>query len=531
MTLKIPLNPPLQGGNCYSPGLILRCFGLSLAALFLFTFAANATPTLQEFTSTRSVTSMAIAKDGTLWVGTRGGILTRDAAGKWSKQTTQNGLPSNEVRDISVSKDGTVKVLFPNAAVVWMDGKWQFDKSPFIAPKQYQFPKTQWQHQTVQAGWNGLQIGNRHIEMPPSKGSYISALLPQRKVLLMAIYGDGIWSFDGNNWQKLSSALPAEARQITALASDPATKVLFAGTRRDGVWMFDGQKWQQHLQDNEPYNNDIQSLISFQGNLFAGTLEDGLMEYQNGKWQHFDNAVLSSNAPRQMAVFHNHLYVRFGNGKVDRFDGKDWQRDVFPDLPRGKVYSLAADDKKLYIGQWGGWSEWDGKSWQHFLKIPELQGVPLMVLHPVGNSLWIGTQSLGLIMYNHQSAKILLIDARHGLPDDWITAIAGNADDKIFAGTFVGGLAWKTISGWQTFTSIARENVTALEMDESGGIYIATRHGVWHQSNSGIWRNYQQFFPSLAPEAQALLQTPEGLWVGTRTGLYFISRTKSKEEN
>jgi ligand-binding sensor domain-containing protein len=503
----------------------------SLAALFLFTFAANANPTLQEFTSTRSVTSMVITKDGMLWVGTRGGILTRDAAGKWTKQTTKNGLPSNEVGDISVSDVGTVKVLFPNAAAIWTDGKWQVDKSTFIAPRQYQFPKTQWKNKTVQADWNGLQMGDRHIEIPPSKGSYISALLPQGKVLLVAVYGDGIWSFDGNNWQKLYSTLPTEARQITALASDPATKVLFAGTRRAGVWMFDGKKWQQHLQDNEPYNNDIQSLISFQGNIFAGTLEDGLMEYRNGKWRHFGKEILSSNAPRQMAVFHDHLYVRFGNGMVDRFDGKKWERNIFPDLPRGKIYSLATDDRKLFLGQWGGWSEWDGKSFQHFLKLPELQGVPLMVLHPIGNSLWIGTQSLGLMMYSHRSAKLRLIDARRGLPDDWITAIAGNTDDNVFTGTFVGGLARKTVSGWQTVTPVAGENVTALEMDDAGGIYIATRHGVWHQSASGIWQNYQQTFPALSPEAQALLRTPEGLWIGTRAGLFLISlEAQSRKE-
>jgi|GEM_PF-1022031 len=546
-----------------------RCFAFSLFALFRFTFAANANPSLREFTSTRSVTSMLAVKDGTLWVGTRGGILKRDAAGTWTKQNTQNGLPSNEVRAISESEDGTIKVLFPSAAAVWMDGKWQVRKSTFTAPRQYQFPQTQWQGKTVQAGWNGLQIGNQHIKMPSSNGSYISALLPQGNVLLAAIYGDGIWSFDGSNWQKVYSAsakatfpersrrdgngtsaplsdrlaLPAKARQITALARDSVTKVLFAGTRREGVWMFDGNHWQQHLQDNEPYNNDIQSLISFRGNLFAGTLEDGLMEYQmpfpersrrdekgasaslsdRCKWRHFDSTLLSSNAPRQMAVFRDHLYVRFGNGKVDCFDGTHWQRDVFPHLPRGKVYSLAADDKKLYIGQWGGWSEWDGKSFQHFLKIPELQGVPLMVLHPLGNSLWIGTQSLGLIMYNHPSAKIRLIDARQGLPDDWITAIAGD-DDHLWVGTFVGGLARKTPDGWKS--TFSGENVTALKLDGRSSVYVATRHGVWHKSEADIWRNYQQSFPALSPEAQALLRTPGGLWIGTRTGLYLLSHAE-----
>jgi ligand-binding sensor domain-containing protein len=64
--------------------------------------------------------------------------------------------------------------------------------------------------------------------------------------------------------------------------------------------------------------------------------------------------------------------------------------------------------------------------------------------------------------------------------------------------------------------------VTALETDNTS-IYVATRHGVWHQSDSGIWQNYQEYFPDLPSEAQALLKTPDGLWIGTRTGIYLIS--------
>src|SRR5690606_20884315 len=142
-----PKNPPKQETPLNLRGILRlrscltslrmtsRCFVFLLLALFLFTFAANANPTLQDFTSTRSVTSMLAANDGTLWVGTRGGILQRDAAGTWTKQTTQNGLPSNEVQGISISEDGSIKVLFPNAAAVWKEGKWQVHKSTFIAPR------------------------------------------------------------------------------------------------------------------------------------------------------------------------------------------------------------------------------------------------------------------------------------------------------------------------------------------------------------------------------------------------------------
>lgn len=115
------------------------------------------------------------------------------------------------------------------------------------------------------------------------------------------------------------------------------------------------------------------------------TLEDGVMVRSGDGWTRYSNETLSSNPTRQMVEFQNALYVRHGSGKVDKFDGRKWQRNVFPYLPRGKAMTIAADDDRLYIGQWGGWSEWDGKNWTHVLRLADLQGLPLMSLQPAGD--------------------------------------------------------------------------------------------------------------------------------------------------
>src|SRR5205823_1057686 len=137
-------------------------------------------------------------------------------------------------------------------------------------------------------------------------------------------------------------------------------------------------------------------------------------------WHSESVPVLSSVAPRQMAEFHGALYLRHGNGKVDRFDGRTWTRDVCAGLPRKRATMIASDPSRLYIAQWGGWSEYDGRAWTHYLKLPELQGRTISALYTDGDILWIGTQNRGVAQFDHRTGRLRWHDERQGLPDDWV---------------------------------------------------------------------------------------------------------------
>ena len=63
--------------------------------------------------------------------------------------------------------------------------------------------------------------------------------------------------------------------------------------------------------------------------------------------------------------------------------------------------------------------------------------------------------------------------------------------------------------------------MTALEPDGSGGLFVATRSGVWHRGASGALAPLPSSASFLDREVQALCRVPGGLWVGTRTGLFF----------
>jgi hypothetical protein len=282
------------------------------------------------------------------------------------------------------------------------------------------------------------------------------------------------------------------------------------------------------LQTDEPFDHNAQSLAMFGGQLWMSTLDDGLQVRGEDGWRCYDGKILSSDAPRHLVPFQNQLYVRHGNGMVDCFDGRKWTLDLWKqELPRRKAFALASDGNKMFVGQWGGWSEWDGNTWTHFLQVPELQGLPLMCLLPDGDRLWIGTQSKGVAEYSYATKQITWHDERAGLQDDWITSL-GKVHNEIFAGTFVGGLAIWNGKSWRNVKQLEGDNVTDIAADTRGGAIIATRGGVWERTREGVMQRLNEKYSWLDNEAQAVCVTSEGTWIGARTGVSWLSST---EEN
>jgi ligand-binding sensor domain-containing protein len=524
----------------------------SCAAIYSEPQERIAPPGDTVWTSTREITCLAVAPDGALWAGTTGGVLRFERDGRLQKWTKNDGLPAHEVRDISF--DGaTVHVQFPNGEAIWRDNTW--NKLPTSGQKNnaLRLAQTSWRGAHWSATLQGLQRDKsasgqaRTIGLPPSSGTHISALLPRGNVLWTALFGDGLWQFDGKQWSRVALTLPAPAREVTALAADDATKVLYVGTRHDGVWKYQDQQWKQWLAPDEPLGHNAQFITSYNGELWYSTLESGLCVRTAQGWKYFDGRQLSSPAPRQLVNFKGALWVRHGNGRIDKWDGVRWTRNVFPYLPRQKAFSLASDGGKLYIGQWGGWSEWDGKIWEHFLRLPQLQGIGIMTLLPEDDRLWLGTQNRGLVeaqrvevapqsqIVDTSSEQTLLPslpsaayqlrvhDERLGLPDDWITAIERQGQ-ALWAGTFVGGLARFDGKRWHALPELRGENVTALA-SRNGGLWITTRRGLWHRDAQGKLRRINDKVPFLDTENQALFANDKGLWIGSRTGMFWMTNS------
>lgn len=472
------------------------------------------------FSSTREVRSLSWnIQTQTLWAATAGGVL-RFQHGVWMKWTRADGLPANEA--FEVDSDGQAR--FPVASARFDGAQWEASPAP---PFQKIGQSAKWNGQTVRATLEGLDLGSRVEPMPSqSTGTHISAIVPLGSFLEVAVYGDGLWGYDGTKWMR-DEPVPREAREITALAGDDQT--LWMGTRRQGIWRRQGGHWQQFQQTGEIPSHNIQFLCQFRGVLWASTLDDGLVFRGGEAWQSVVPPEISSSAPRQLMVWRDTLWVRHGGGVVDSFDGNTWTKNALAKIPRRGVYALAGDANRLLASGWGGWAEWDGTTWAPHYDVPELKGIPLLGIAARGDEVWIATQSRGIAVWSRSTGKVRWLDERAGLPDDWVTTM-GECGGHFYAGTFVGGLARLNGEKWFVFPELKGENVTSICTAPDGSVLAATREGVWKIKGDTASK---VSFAWLDGENQALLSDEHGVWIGARTSLNFWRQSglPTKERN
>ena len=428
-----------------------------LAALFML---ALSDAKFEVFTSTREV--LAIARDPRhrwLKVVTSGGVLTRYGDG-WHN-------------DLSPREPGKAEPI---------DLEWNGDKvhiEPF-----------------------SIQIGDKNIELPASTGSHISSATVHDGKLLVAVFDAGVFAYD-RAWKPIESP----EKDVTALASIGGE--LWLGTHRHGAFHRKDDRWVSLMPQNEIPNHNIQSLAWLDGTLYACTLEDSLITYAASRWKTVDG--LSSNAPRQVLPFLGRLYIRHGTGAIDVLAAKI-TRGFETNLPRKQATTLATDGKSLFVGQWGGWSEYDGNRWRHHFDVPELRGVQVTWLAATKDDVWVGTQGSGLLRIGRSSEGVKAFDERSGLKDDWITCLAVDGT-TVLAGTFAGSLA-----------RIEEGSVTT-----GGPLGIRALAPPYFASMSSLWRvEGNRFQPTKLPfeprEIQAICITSDSIWIGCRTALYRLEK-------
>ncbi|MEQ1822558.1 MAG: hypothetical protein ABL949_08610 [Fimbriimonadaceae bacterium] len=464
---------------------------------------------------TKVITAIApLEKDGFL-AATRGGIVQFDEDLKprtFGLGGLINGQPPNDVW----VENGRIFATSADFVAVWNGAS--FSVTSQVGPRK---------SEPVSASPGGFMVppkpswpeNDDPSFAPPigNRGTHVTAVVGSSSALTAAWYGDGIWENRGQGWQRLASADRDEFRYVRTMATwgDTLTLATFDGQ----IWQQANGKWHKAKAIPGPQGS-VYSLAPFQGQLIVGTFEDGIARFEGNVWNQFSTPEITSNHARHSVVFRDRLYVRLTTGQVDRYDGKNWTKNVFPWLLRGEATCLEVSDGKLMVGQFGGWSEFDGEAWTHFLKIPELQGLVCTALSTRNREVWFGTQGRGVLVYNRDTGRVTTFDQRHGLGNDWVRRIL--IDKRgVVVGMFLTGAYVLHEGKFERLTPDIEAEATGLARDPRlGTLFVSSRQGLWRVDPEAAVNVPIRGLLNL--EIQAMARVESGLWLGTPYGVVFV---------
>lgn len=221
---------------------------------------------------------------------------------------------------------------------------------------------------------------------------------------------------------------------------------------------------------------------------------------------------------RQSVLWQGRTVVRRADGLV-AFVDEEGKETAFPHkLPRVSAASLSVFGETLFVAQPGGWSEFSPSAAQHFFSLPHLQGCPTTVVLAGEDKVWVGTQNSGLFEFDRKSGEGRIYHEVHGMTDDWVTALAMDAEGGLLVGTYVGGLHLLE-KGSLRQVGLKGGFVSCL-LPDGEKVWVGSLTGmrVW----SGGSLTVPRWKPKVEPDVTDLARQGSELWIASGGALHRV---------
>lgn len=470
------------------------------------------------------ITSLALAPNGGLWIGTRHGGLNyyhrRDD--RFIAFTTSEGparLPGNRVDAVLSASDGATWIG-TDAGLVRMLGPIESPRTELVLRRRALVLAEDGQGSV----WVGCDDGSLHrfragaVEEvplgPDAQGAPIRAILADRPgETWVATHSTELFRIgpdDAVTRVRLDLRDRAEPGRIRSLARDPDDG-LWVGGLGIGLVYLDAagipRRAFRHtpLDRNALSNDDILSLfVDRESTLWIGTLTGGLNRLPLGPtgfrhyWHRPDTPYsLNHNTVTAFARARDGtIFVGTDGGGVNaldpgtgRFTPVPLGRDGVEGLAR--VWALEVDrDDTLWAGTWGGGLLWRRTGEPDLEHVAGAPGEIVTSIVADATSLWVGSADAGLARLDSDGrlqAHYLPKTGDPGtLPDLHVTALLPGMDGVLWVGTWSGGLASLDPASGR-FTSYRREpgaagapqdRIRALVLAGDGTLWLGTAAGL-----------------------------------------------------
>lgn len=534
-------------------------------------------PAFQIFTDhegipQNSIMTMAIDRDGIVWVGTQDGAAYHNGR-NWVVVNMPNATVSNFVLSIMVARDNSVWFGTGGDGIAQRkEGKWISYNSSKGLPNDVveSLLETTDEHgeQVIWAGTHGSGLArlykgqwttiNERSGLPNDIVlSLIETTANDNSHIIWAGTENGLACLRNNRWQTVNLPVDAPMKRIKTMMEtieDDGTHVLWVGIDNVGLARFKNEQWTIFTLDNGLPNNRIASLmetkdVNNRSVIWMGTYNNGVNYLRNDKWQTYNmksglpnNVVSSMVASKNKDGFQACWFGTDGGGLARLQLGKWLHFDTSTGLPNNIVMDWAEtfnENNKQTI-----WMSMDGGKIVRMLNgkitifdqkagIPEYRMPTMLATKDSNNNytIWAGTWGGGLLKYDGNKWTNFTT-ANSPLPNNNIFKLIESQEHGqpiLLIGTDGGGIArlnlvtnqWTMLS---TKEGLPSDRVLSLQetIDEQGKRTLWV--GSWDQGISvlsdGKWQTYNIKTGLPGNTITCFLETRENdgkhyLWIGT----------------
>ncbi len=495
-------------------------------------FDKSTTPALGD----NNVYALAEDSGGSLWIGTDGGGVVRLADGVFTGYTTRDGLAHDRVTDLLAARDGSLWVATRGGL-----NRIRGQRIDSWLPGEGLPHRRLWTLAEDSGGslWVGtdaalfrLQDGDfarQPVEACPDCG--VSALHRDRDGSMWAgTFGGHLVRFEGAtaaaHW-----SLPGTDVDITAIRDDAGGNHWIA-TYGGGLFRLQAGELASLDQGDGLTSDTVWALEEdSEGSLWMGTEGGGLLRLR-------DTAVTPvttrDGLPHERTwVVHadrtGRIWVGTDGGLVKWENGEPATYTTREGLASDTVSALHdRPDGGLWVGTYEGLNLWqDGRLTS---PLPD-ENVPISAIYQdVQGNLWLGTEGRGLLrVRSGKSSSLAMAD---GLPANTVKVLAADLNGTLWIGTD-GGLARLADGDPTTLTRVeglAGTFVRSLHLDPEGTLWIGTRgSGLFRWRDGGLagYTTRDGLYSDVV--YQILEDARRNLWMSSNKGVFQVARQQLDE--
>jgi len=473
-------------------------------------------------------------RNGRLWVGTKGGGLTRVEAGTFTTYGPADGLRSNVVLAIHEDAQGTVRVG-TRAGLHRVAGARLEPDGP--APLQSATVNA------IAAGaegtlWIGTERGVFELASAQVVHHTTANGLLSNEVRAILVAPDGtVWAGTNNGlnrlrdrrWTSLGVDEGLGSNLVVALLVDGAG-TLWIGTRGGGLTRLTGTRLERAgTAEGLSHDDAIALYEDREGSLWIGTNNGGLNRLKNSSVTNIGTReglsadivlpVLAEADGTVWAGTYGRGLNRLQNGSVRIFTERDG-------LSSNVVLALHAAGGGLWIGTRSGIDRLEkGRVTNVMARVGLRPQAVHAILEDRGGTLWAGTRA-GLI--HVRDGRGTTFTTEDGLSNGFVSALFEARDGTIWAGTQGGGISRRVDGAWRVYSTrdgLRSDVVWSITEDAGGAIWVGTNGGGIARFDGARFIAYGTREGLLTDSIFTVLDDGAGsLWLSSNKGLLRVAR-------